>query len=272
VTVDARPDSQPTLLLVGHGTRSRAGQQEFHRLAAQVRARLPAFRTLPCFLELAEPSLAAILSELREEADLELLVAPVLLFSAGHAKRDIPSAVRAILRAEVAARARFTPVLHAQRNLLALSAKRFQEAIAPAPALESSERLLLWVARGSSDPAARANLEAFARARQALVPAAQEAFAFCAITQPLLPEALASASQQPFRQIVVQPHFLFSGQLPDEVFSRVAEFARGDASRDWRVCRLLEADALLADALAELVAETSAQRTLAEIERDADAT
>src|SRR5262245_26328342 len=81
------------LLLVGHGTRNRAGLAEFFAIARQLADIGSEFDVEQCFLELAEPDIATGVRRLLERGISRLIVAPVLLFAAGHAKRDIPLAV-----------------------------------------------------------------------------------------------------------------------------------------------------------------------------------
>src|SRR5436190_70542 len=81
------------LLLVGHGTRDSAGLAEFrelHRLLVERAGELP---VESCFLELAEPNISAGIEALLARGVRQIVVAPLLLFAAGHAKRDIPEGV-----------------------------------------------------------------------------------------------------------------------------------------------------------------------------------
>ena len=83
--------------MVGHGTRDAAGLAEFHCLARKVTELLPEAAVEPCFLELAEPDIPTAVNRLMERGIRQLTVAPMLLFAAGHAKRDIPAAVAAAI-------------------------------------------------------------------------------------------------------------------------------------------------------------------------------
>src|SRR5688500_8451642 len=81
-------------LLVGHGTRDAIGQAEFLQLAKLVaeRASVP---VEPCFLELAQPTIEEGLQRLAQRGVQRVLIIPLLLFTAGHAKQDVPEAVAA---------------------------------------------------------------------------------------------------------------------------------------------------------------------------------
>src|SRR5690606_655117 len=78
------------LLLVGHGTRSAAGTAEFRRTVGQVAALRPDWAVAGGFLELAEPTIPAAIDALAKQGVKRLIVMPLLLFAAGHARRDIP--------------------------------------------------------------------------------------------------------------------------------------------------------------------------------------
>jgi sirohydrochlorin cobaltochelatase len=90
------PDAQSPkkgLLVVGHGTRNSHGLAEFGEVARQVAELADEFAVEACFLELAEPTIAMGVQRLLQRGVERLTVAPLLLFAAGHAKRDIPTAV-----------------------------------------------------------------------------------------------------------------------------------------------------------------------------------
>ena len=82
------------LLLVGHGTRDDQGRSEFMRTAELVAQRAPHLFVEPCYLELARPAIGEGVQRLADRGAIRLTVSPLLLFRAGHAKCDIPFAVR----------------------------------------------------------------------------------------------------------------------------------------------------------------------------------
>src|SRR5262245_51578729 len=96
---DPRDGPKSGVLVVGHGTREPAGIVEFHEVVRRLAERLTPLPVEAGFLELAEPTIAEAVDRLASQGVRTLTVAPVILFAAGHAKRDIPEAV-----AHVAAR------------------------------------------------------------------------------------------------------------------------------------------------------------------------
>lgn len=100
------PSPRQPVLLVGHGTRDPEGVAGFLELAALVAERRPEWQVEPAFLEFAAPSIADGVAKLLAEGTPELLVvAPLLLFAAGHAKEDIPREVAAAVETVRGARA-----------------------------------------------------------------------------------------------------------------------------------------------------------------------
>src|SRR5262245_36099677 len=85
------------ILLVGHGTRSELGTRQYLSLAASLARVLAPVPLEPAFLELAQPDIDVAVGRLMERGIKRLATVPLLLFAAGHAKRDIPKQVREAL-------------------------------------------------------------------------------------------------------------------------------------------------------------------------------
>ena len=123
-----RPDDadhrESGVLVVGHGTRDAAGIAEFHEVVRQLTIRLAPRPVEAGFLELAEPSIAAAVDRLAARGVRRFTVAPVVLFAAGHAKRDIPDAVSAASSQHAHLQWRQAGPLGLQRDLVELAARR----------------------------------------------------------------------------------------------------------------------------------------------------
>ena len=239
-------------LLVGHGTRDAEGQREFLRTVAGVAASLPEVAVQPCYLELVEPSIEQGIERLLEQAVSRIVVAPLLLFAAGHAKRDVPRAIDA-------ARRRFPHVefvqashLGCHERLLELSAERYRQAERVGGATRDAGRggkgadpdatLLIMVGRGSLDAEALRETRRFVDLRRERTPVAMARTCFLALAQPSLAETLAEAGGLAYDAIVVQPHLLFSGELLTTVRRQVEEASDRFPWHEWRLCRHLGAE------------------------------
>jgi sirohydrochlorin cobaltochelatase len=240
------------LLLVGHGTRQPAGLAEFFEVAEQVQRLQAEFLVEPCFLEIAQPDIAAGVRRLLDRGIKQIIVSPVLLFAAGHAKRDIPAAVGEALKDLPAIEVRQVPPLECQPQIVELSAQRFAEALSGRSEISPTNTLLLFVGRGNSDPTAIAEMHRFAALRGARSTLGQIAVCFVAMAQPNLEAGLQLAVDSPFQRIVVQPHLLFSGQVLDEIAVAVARRAAEQPNRQWIVAPHLGPSPLVAQAIVDL--------------------
>jgi sirohydrochlorin cobaltochelatase len=241
------------VVVVGHGTADPVGAAETAAVAAAV-ARLLAGVPLELgFLEIARPSIAEALAALARRGCRDVVAAPLLLFTAGHAERDVPDALR-----DGAALAGLGVVqaaaLGVHPDIVRLSRVRREEALAARAAVAAEESVLLLVGRGSSSPTARSQLESFATATAP--PPLRVEVGFVAAARPTLAEAINAAASA--RRVIVQPHLLFRGHVEDQVAAAVRQ-ARIDHPRtEWLEAARLGADPLVARAIVERAAEAAA--------------
>lgn len=246
----AATDDLPGLIVIGHGTADPTGAEETRRTAALVAGMLPGTPVELGFLELVAPSIEDAVAALVDRGCRAVVAAPVLLFRAGHARRDVPEALAA------AAARHGLPVRQAEPlgghpAIVALARRRREEAVAGRGEVAAAKTRLVVLGRGSSDPRAVCQLCRLALATAAGMPATPPLhLGFAAAARPTLDEALAEACAVPgVRRIIVQPHLLFSGHVEGQVDAAVA---RGRAQRpdiEWLRAARLGADPAVAAAL-----------------------
>ncbi len=107
------------LLIVAHGSRREASNDEVCRLADRVRALCaPGIAEVEvAFLELAEPSIAEGLARCVAKGAREIVVFPYFLAAGTHVALDIPEAVSAFELDHPDIRIRLTPYLGASEAL-----------------------------------------------------------------------------------------------------------------------------------------------------------
>lgn len=214
-------DSHRTgLLLMGHGTRSRAGQQEFLALVARVRERWIG-PVAAGFIELATPTLADALSELAREPLARIIVAPVILLPAGHLKDDGAALARAARQARPEVEVVLASDLGVSLELIECLDQRIEE-------VDPGAAAILVVGRGATDPAANAELYMITRllAERRGMPLTETAFV--SLAPPDVPTGLARLHRLGAREVVVAPYFLFQGDLLDRIARQAAAFAKGE--------------------------------------------
>jgi sirohydrochlorin cobaltochelatase len=249
------------LLLVGHGTRDPVGLKEFEEVCAEVARRAVGLDVEHCFLELADPDIRTAIRRMIERGIRSITVAPLLLFAAGHARKDIPAALREATRGIEGLQIRQSAALEANPRIVELSRRRFEEALRDCGPIDREGTLVLLVTRGSSDVEAIERVREFAKQLEKVVPAAEVRPCFAAVAEPSLETALATAARDPYRRIVVQPHLLFAGEVLQQICRAVETVAAGDAKREWIVTGHLGPSPLVAEAIIELARRAQAMQT-----------
>ncbi len=229
------------VLLVGHGTRSELGRRQCLALADEIAAGLDPrlFAVELAYLEMAAPTIEEAVSRLVEQHVQRLVVVPLLLFAAGHAKEDIPAAVRSAL---AAAGTLDLPTVQTnpfglQEPIIELAAARFHEAAVPR--IVAPETLLLLIGRGSRDAEATADMQQLGELLHQRLGIGRTHVGFLAMAQPSAQDIIRAAAASPFRQVVVQPHLLFHGELLDRLGQDFSAAATAAPEKIWRMSRVL---------------------------------
>jgi sirohydrochlorin cobaltochelatase len=241
------------VLLVGHGTRDAAGQAEFLAAAGLIAEARPAWLVEPCYLELVEPDIAMGIERLARRGATRTVVMPLLLFAAGHAKRDIPHAV-----ADAANRFPELVVWHAEPlgchpSIVQLAVERTQAAFGEQASRAEGEVGLVLVGRGSSVAEAIADMRRFARLVSEQIGLAEPEVCFAAVAEPSLAEGLRRAAARGWKTIVVQPHLLFAGKVLDQTRAAVQHAAASYPEVRWLLAEYLGPHPLVVDATIERI-------------------
>jgi sirohydrochlorin cobaltochelatase len=230
--------SRPPLMLVGHGTSSAAGADEFRRFVERVRSR--AGDAVPAvdggFIELSSPSVTEVVARMPVAAYPDIVAVPLILSAAGHGKGDIPASLARERQRYRRLRWRYGRPLGPHPVLLDLLAQRIDAAVDGQP--RNAVHVLL-VGRGSTDPDANAEVAKVARLLWEGRGYASTEFCFISLAEPSVPAALDKLRRLGARRVAVAPYFLFSGVLPDRVAAQARQFAAAHRGTDVRVAGLI---------------------------------
>jgi sirohydrochlorin ferrochelatase len=208
----------PALVALAHGSRDPRSAQTVQALTDEVRRLRPDLRIEAAFLELARPTFAAVVDRLAAEGYDEIVVVPLLLSEAYHAKVDVPSVVAGATAQHEGLRIRVTAVLGLENDFLDVLDRRLREALVSARVRELDA--LVLAAAGTSDPLATQSIHRLARlwgARHKL----PTMIAFASAAPPATGEAVRAFRAEGRRHIAVGALFLAPGLLYD----RAAELA-----------------------------------------------
>lgn len=251
------PLADAGVLIVGHGTRDAVGRDEAMRLAQLVKGRIPCPVAL-AFLELAEPTINASVRDLVAQGIQRLVVAPLLLFAAGHAQDDVPAAVRAAL---AACRAADLPVAQASHFgchelLVELSSRRLRAAIDNSSKIVAvNDTLLVLVGRGSREPSATREMHRFATLLSQRTGMPHVRVGFLAMAQPAIEDVLAGIGPSAPQRVIVQPHLLFHGELVERLERLVRKHSAARPEQEWLVSGWLAEDLVSGGDARELLPE-----------------
>jgi sirohydrochlorin ferrochelatase len=234
---------RPSLLIVGHGSRSAAGVAEYWDLARVVSEEDPQLDVGCGFIELAEPDLDTAVDRLVERGAASVVAVPLVLLGAGHMKDDGPAALHRGRHRHPAVRFAYGRHLGIHPLVLSVAEERIKAAVGDG---DPAETAVVLVSRGSSDPDANADLYKVARLLWDSRGLAMVEPAFVSLAEPSVPAALERCRLLGAHRIVVVPYFLFTGILVDRIVDQVAEWAAGHPTVDARPGPHLGADPRIA--------------------------
>ena len=248
---------QPSLLIVGHGSRSAAGVAEYWDLARVVSDTAPALDVGCGFIELASPDLDTAVDRLVERGAASVVAVPLVLLGAGHMKDDGPAALHRGRHRHPAVRFAYARQLGLHPLVLSVAEDRIRAAVDQGGGDPATTAVVL-VSRGSSDPDANADLYKVARLLWDSRGLALVEPAFVSLAQPSVPAALERCRRLGATRIVVVPYFLFTGILVDRIADQVEAWAAKHPDVDARPGPHLGADPRIAELVVERYREALA--------------
>lgn len=208
----------PALVALAHGSRDPRSAKTIRALVDEVRRMRPDLRIEPAFLDRSRPTFDKVVDKLVRAGFEEIVVVPLLLTEAYHARVDVPSVIAAATAAHPGLRVRATDVLGLEPVFLDVLDRRLREALTDARVRELDG--LVLAAAGTSDPLAVQSINRLARiwgGRHRLPTMA----AFASASPPATGEAVRAFRAQGRRHIAVGSLFIAPGLLYD----RAAELA-----------------------------------------------
>ncbi|HEX6876073.1 MAG TPA: CbiX/SirB N-terminal domain-containing protein [Nocardioidaceae bacterium] len=208
----------PALVALAHGSRDPRSAQTIQALVGEVRKMRPDLRIEAAFLGLSKPSFPTVVDKLVRAGYDEIVVVPLLLTEAFHAKVDVPAAIAAMEARHENLKVRASGILGLEAIFLEVLDRRLRAALKDARVRELDA--LVLAAAGSSDALANQAVTRLARlwgTRHKLPTVA----AFASAAPPATGEAVRQFRAEGRRHIAVGSMFLAPGTLPD----RAAELA-----------------------------------------------
>jgi sirohydrochlorin ferrochelatase len=208
----------PALIALAHGSRDSRSAKTITALVDEVKKQRPDLRVERAFLELSKPNFQAVVDRLVKAGFDEIVVVPLLLTEAYHAKIDVPEAIAEATARHEGLRIRATAILGLEPCFLEVLDVRMREALKVSRIRELDA--LVLAAAGTSDPLANQAVARLARlwGTHHKLPVTA---AYASSAPPATGEAVRAFRAEGRRHIAVASLFLAPGFLPD----RAAELA-----------------------------------------------
>jgi sirohydrochlorin ferrochelatase len=200
------------LLAVAHGSPDSRAESLHDALIARVRSERPELAAVVAYLGHSDPDVISALNSLVAQGFSEVVIVPLLLTSAYHARFDLPAVVEQARSAHPNVAFHQTGVLGPHPKLVSLMKRRLGEA--GADASDGSTALVL-AAVGTSDPSANAELADVAATLGATIGFAS--------SEPELGQVVAGLRANGSRQVAVISYALAPGVLPDRFYDAGAD-------------------------------------------------
>ena len=210
-----------TILLVGHGSREKSGNDEIEAFAEQWRARQPGWRIEICFIEFSEITMSEGLRRAASGSQ-RVMVVPLILNAAGHVKMDIPHAIDGARLKFPEVQFLYAPHLTACDHILSIVKRRLKGAMKALDMPDPTTTGVVMLGRGSSDRQANGEMAKMARWLMEETDHPLVDLAFTGITWPRLEKAVQRQSLLGMTQVVVLPYYLFNGTLVERITRQVA--------------------------------------------------
>ncbi|CAP14128.1 CbiX/SirB N-terminal domain-containing protein [Halobacterium salinarum] len=211
------------VLLVGHGSRREASNEQVRSLAADLEGRLG----VPVdagFLELAEPTIPDAIDALAP-AVANISVVHLSLFAASHVKNDVPAALQRARSQHPEVEFNNGSHLGVHPAIVDLLDDRAADVEADLGVDRAADDVaVVLCARGSSDPDANADVHKLARLLYEGRAFSRVDATFIGVTEPTLDETLHDVAKHRPDAVVVVPYMLGDGVLTGRIREGAAEF------------------------------------------------
>ncbi|GEB76826.1 sirohydrochlorin chelatase [Sporolactobacillus inulinus] len=220
------------VLYVSHGTRIHEGVKQANQFLSSCMKQVDAPIQRVCYLEIVQPGILDGIRQCIAAGAEVVLVQPLLLLTAGHAKRDIPRVIKQAEHLYPDVRFIYGRPFGVDERIVSLLIERLHEQQDPLP----QGSAILLVGRGSSDPDTKRN---FAQIRHLLHQKGMESVTLCymAAAKPTFDEGLDQVIREQWRHVYVIPYLLFSGVLMKTIYRSID--VKNKAGASITLCRPL---------------------------------
>lgn len=237
------------VLYICHGSRVFAGQEAALEFIERAKVYVDAEIQEACFLELAAPSIEQGIAACIRQGARSIVAVPLLLLTAGHAKVDIPVAIKTALEKHPGIEVSYGEPLGVHPRIIDVLSRRIEEVATPKP-----DATILLVGRGSSDPVVHDYFAEIIQLLRRKTGINKIQVSFLAACEPYFEPKLSEILAEDVGEVFVLPYLLFTGILMGDMKQHIQELT---PQVDVHLCDSLGYAPEIADILAERVSEAS---------------
>jgi len=243
-----------TILLVGHGSREKSGNEEIEAFADAWRKRRPDDRIDVCFIEFADVLLDEGLNNAAKDSK-RVIVVPLILGAAGHVKMEIPHHIAHAREHHPDVEFIMAKHLGAGSHVLKALKSELAKAMLALDAPDAKNTGVILLARGSSDKVANGEIAKMARWLFEETHHEMVDLAFTGITFPKVETVAQRQIACGMKQIIILPYYLFTGVLIERIARQTERLQKQYPTVSFGLATYMGFDDAIYDALDERVAD-----------------
>lgn len=201
-----------------------------------------------CFLELASPTIQEAIKSCLEQGATRVIVVPVLLLTAAHAKKDIPNELDKVKRRNPGLEIIYGEPFGVQETIVDVLIERLE-----AKRRITEDMKIILIGRGSSDPDVVTDLNRIRDILEVKSGVKSIHISFLAAANPLLEELIQEFLEWEIRNVILLPYLLFTGFLDRSIKQLIKRY---DLDKyNWTLCHYLGEHPLICNVLQNKVEE-----------------
>jgi len=222
------------ILYICHGSRVKEASDQATSFVQQVMRKMDVPIQELAFLELSQPSISEGFERCVMKGATKIIVVPVLLLTAAHAKKDIPEELTLQQSRYPNVEVKIGNPIGVNERMNDILLERISETGIPL----RKEAAVLLIGRGSSDPDVKRDLSLIADSLKQRTNIDHVEVCFLAAAKPTLHDGLLSVKESGSKQIFVIPYLFFTGVLMKKIQAALGKIGDGEGP-DWILCNYL---------------------------------
>lgn len=222
------------ILYICHGSRVKEASEQAVSFVKQVMKKVEVPIQEMAFLELSEPMISQSFARCVEQGATKIIVIPILLLTAAHAKKDIPEEIRLQQIRYPHIKVMIGSPIGVNDRMVDLLIEKISETEISV----HKEATVLLVGRGSSDPDVKRDLSIIGEKFKYKSMIDTVEICFLAAENPTLEEGLQTVKGSRTKQVFIIPYLFFTGILMKKIQASIEKISDSHGP-EWILCSYL---------------------------------